>query len=69
MPGASYPTLFIWGKPTSSSVAGMYRSSDQGATWVRVNDDAHQYGGRGNAGLIEGDKNVHCCPTGLRVEG
>ncbi len=59
LPGASYPTLFIWGKPTSSSVAGMYRSNDQGATWVRVNDTAHQYGGRGNAGLIEGDKNVH----------
>jgi uncharacterized protein YjdB len=37
----------------------MYRSNDQGAIWVRVNDTAHQYGGRGNAGLIEGDKNVH----------
>jgi hypothetical protein len=58
-PGATYPTLFIWGKPTSSSVAGMYRSNDRGVTWVRVNDTAHQYGGRGNAGLIEGDKNVH----------
>jgi uncharacterized protein YjdB len=59
IPGAGYPTLFIWGKPASGSVAGMYRSTDQGSTWVRVNDDAHQYGGRGNAGLIEGDKNVH----------
>ncbi len=58
-PGASYPTIFIWGQPLNSSVAGMYRSNDQGATWVRVNDTAHQYGGRGNAGLIEGDKNVH----------
>jgi len=58
-PGAAYPALFIWGKPVSSNVAGMYRSNDQGATWVRVNDTAHQYGGRGNAGLIEGDKSVH----------
>jgi hypothetical protein len=58
-PGASYPAIFIWGKPTSASTAGMYRSNDQGMTWFRVNDDAHQYGGRGNAGLIEGDKNVH----------
>jgi xyloglucan-specific exo-beta-1,4-glucanase len=58
-PGASYPTIFVWGKPTSGSVAGMYRSNDQGTNWVRVNDDAHEYGGRGNAGLIEGDKNVH----------
>lgn len=59
IPGAAYPTLFIWGKPTSGSVAGMYRSTDQGVTWLRVNDATHQYGGRGNAGLIEGDKNVH----------
>jgi xyloglucan-specific exo-beta-1,4-glucanase len=58
-PGATYPTLFIWGKPTGSSISGMYRSTDQGATWVRVNDDAHEYGGRGNAGIIEGDKNVY----------
>ena len=58
-PGATYPTLFIWGKPISSSIAGMYKSTDKGVTWVRVNDDAHEYGGRGNAGLIEGDKNVH----------
>jgi xyloglucan-specific exo-beta-1,4-glucanase len=57
-PGASYPTLFIWGKPTSGSTSGMYRSTDQGMTWLRVNDDAHTYGGRGNAGIIEGDKNV-----------
>lgn len=58
-PGASYPTIFIWGRPTVGSATGLYRSNNQGATWVRVNDDAHQYGGRGNAGLIEGDKNVH----------
>jgi xyloglucan-specific exo-beta-1,4-glucanase len=59
IPGATYPTLFIWGKPTSASTAGMYRSTDLGVTWLRVNDDAHEYGGRGNAGLIEGDKNIH----------
>ncbi|MBC8094241.1 MAG: Ig-like domain-containing protein [Akkermansiaceae bacterium] len=58
-PGASYPTIFIWGRPNGGSATGMYRSNDQGMNWVRVNDDAHEYGGRGNAGLIEGDKNVH----------
>jgi hypothetical protein len=58
-PGASYPAIFIWGMPASSSTPGMYRSNDQGTTWVRVNDNAHQYGGRGNAGLIVGDMNVH----------
>lgn len=58
-PGGTYPTLFIWGKPTAGSTSGMYRSNDQGTNWVRVNDDAHEYGGRGNAGIIEGDKNVY----------
>lgn len=58
-PSATYPTLFIWGKPTSGSVIGMYRSTDQGTNWLRVNDDAHEYGGRGNAGIIEGDKNIY----------
>jgi hypothetical protein len=58
-PGTSYPAIFIWGMPTSSSTPGMYRSNDRGTTWVRINDDAHQYGGRGNAGLIVGDMNVH----------
>ncbi len=57
-PGATYPTLFIWGRPASTNVPGMYRSLDQAATWVSVNDTNHQYGGRGNAGLIEGDKNI-----------
>lgn len=57
-PGAGYPTLFIWGRPTSSSTVGLYRSLDQAATWVRVNDANHQYGGLGNAGMIEGDKNI-----------
>lgn len=59
IPGAMYPTLFIWGKPATVNSNGMYRSTDRGASWVRVNDDTHEYGGRGNAGLIEGDKNVH----------
>jgi len=57
-PGATYPTLFIWGRPTGSSTVGMYRSTDRAASWVRVNDNAHQYGGLGGGtGVIEGDKN------------
>jgi xyloglucan-specific exo-beta-1,4-glucanase len=58
-PGANYPTLYIWGQPTSGSTTGMYRSTDQGVTWLRVNDNNHQYGGLGNAGIIEADKNVY----------
>lgn len=52
-PGAGYPTLFIWG--TVGATRGVLRSTDQGQTWVRVNDDAHQYGGIGNANFLAGD--------------
>jgi hypothetical protein len=57
-PGTAYPTLFIWGRPTSSSTVGMYRSTNAAVSWFSVNDTNHQYGGLGNAGIIEGDKNV-----------
>ncbi|WP_205513602.1 T9SS type A sorting domain-containing protein [Longitalea arenae] len=53
MPGASYPTVFIWG--TVSGVTGLFRSTDQGATWLKLNDDAHQFAG---APLLIGDMNV-----------
>jgi len=52
-PGATYPTLFIWG--TVRGVKGLFRSTDKGASWIRINDDAHQYGG---IQLIIGDNNV-----------
>jgi hypothetical protein len=55
---ASYPTLFIWGAANHGPV-GIYRSTDKGATWVRINDDYHQYAGPGNAYLLSGDWNVY----------
>lgn len=48
--------LFLWGRVASSSVDGLYRSDDAGASWVRVNDDAHQYGG---PEMILGDPRVY----------
>jgi xyloglucan-specific exo-beta-1,4-glucanase len=54
--GANYPTIFIWG--TVNNVRGIYRSTDQGASWVRVNDDAHEYGGPANGQFVQGDMNV-----------
>lgn len=42
-PCGSYPTIFMWG--TVSGVTGLFRSIDQGATWTRMNDDAHEFGG------------------------
>ncbi|SFU93580.1 cellulose binding domain-containing protein [Pseudoduganella namucuonensis] len=56
-PGANYPTLYMWG--TVGGVRGMLRSIDKGVTWVRINDDAHQYGGPGNSQFVTGDMNTY----------
>jgi hypothetical protein len=53
-----YPTVFIWGRPLKDDPEGIYRSTDVGKSWTRVNDDAHQYGGLGNGGFVKGDMNV-----------
>jgi hypothetical protein len=53
MPGKKYPTIYLSGKV--SGTAGFFRSDDQGATFSRINDDAHQYGG---SNLIIGDSRV-----------
>jgi cellulase/cellobiase CelA1 len=42
---------------TIDGVRGVYRSNDAGATWVRINDDQHQYGNAGDA--ITGDPRVY----------
>ncbi|RSS51682.1 carbohydrate-binding protein [Streptomyces sp. WAC07061] len=55
-PGASYQALYLIG--TVKDVTGVFRSTDQGATWLRVNDDAHQWGGIGGTGVITGDPDV-----------
>jgi photosystem II stability/assembly factor-like uncharacterized protein len=54
--GASYPTVYIWG--TIGGVTGVYRSTDTGQTWTRINDNAHQYGGPGNGHFVAGDMNT-----------
>lgn len=52
----AYPAVYAWG--TIGDVRGLYRSLDKGATWARVNDDAHQYGGPANGQFVTGDWNV-----------
>ncbi|GAA3925535.1 RICIN domain-containing protein [Streptomyces gulbargensis] len=52
-PGASYQALYLIG--TVKDVTGVFRSTDKGATWLRVNDDAHQWGGIGGTGVVTGD--------------
>jgi len=56
-PGASYPTVYIWGEV--GGVRGVFRSTDSGANWLRINDDAHQYGGPGDAQFVLGDMNTY----------
>jgi hypothetical protein len=41
-PGSSYPALYLVG--TVSGVRGIFRSDDSGSSWVRINDDRHQWG-------------------------
>jgi xyloglucan-specific exo-beta-1,4-glucanase len=54
-PGKSYQALY--GVLTVDGVTGVYRSDDTGASWVRINDDKHQYGNMGEA--ITGDPRVY----------
>ncbi len=41
-PGAGYPALYLVG--VVSGVRGIFRSVDTAETWVRINDDQHQWG-------------------------
>ncbi|MFD9482616.1 RICIN domain-containing protein [Streptomyces sp. NPDC059991] len=56
-PGADYQALYLIG--TFKDVTGVFRSTDKGATWVRVNDDAHQWGSIGGVGVITGDPDTY----------
>jgi photosystem II stability/assembly factor-like uncharacterized protein len=40
--GKSYPALYLIGK--IGDVTGFFRSDDKGESWVRINDDLHQWG-------------------------
>jgi hypothetical protein len=41
-PGCAFPALYLVG--TVKKARGIYRSTDEGRSWVRINDDAHQWG-------------------------
>ncbi|MEU0667429.1 carbohydrate-binding protein [Streptomyces lavendulocolor] len=56
-PRASYQTLYLIG--TVNGVTGVFRSTDKGATWTRVNDEAHQWGAIGSQGVVTGDPDTY----------
>ncbi|MEV7442556.1 RICIN domain-containing protein [Streptomyces sp. NPDC091204] len=56
-PRADYQALYMIG--TVKGVTGVFRSTDTGATWLRVNDDAHQWGAIGGLGIITGDPDTY----------
>ncbi len=41
-PGKSFPALYLAG--TIGQFRGLFRSDDSGQSWVRINDDQHQFG-------------------------
>ncbi len=46
-PGGNYPALYLAGSMVGQSGAGqsgVFRSIDEGRSWVRINDDQHQWG-------------------------
>ncbi|AWZ03994.1 carbohydrate-binding protein [Streptomyces sp. ICC1] len=55
-PGARYQALYLSGKV--KGVTGLFRSTDGGSAWVRINDDQHQFGGSAIS-VISGDPDVY----------
>ncbi|HUB26290.1 MAG TPA: xyloglucanase [Tepidisphaeraceae bacterium] len=54
-PGQDYPALFAIG--TMQGIKAIWRSDDISKTWIRINDDAHQYGTRFRC--ISGDPRIY----------
>ena len=53
--GQTYPAIYTSAK--IDGVRGIFRSDDQGATWIRINDDQHQYAWTGK--VITGDPRIY----------
>jgi photosystem II stability/assembly factor-like uncharacterized protein len=53
--GKSYPAIYLVG--TVGGVDGVFRSDDIGQSWVRINDDQHQYAWIGQC--VIGDPRVY----------
>lgn len=56
-----------FGKAAPGEVTGIFRSTDGGAAWPRINDDQHPYGGGVSTGDPDGDGRVHVGTNGRGV--
>jgi len=56
-PGNPYQTLFVYG--TYNGLQGIFRSTNKGASWIRISDDAHNYGGPENAQTFVADPRIY----------
>jgi len=54
-PGRTYQALYTIAK--IDNVRGIFRSDDMGASWIRINDDQHQWGNIGQA--LTGDPRIY----------
>ena len=55
-PGKDYPAIFCPHSRRQRRPQGVYRSDDEGATWVRVNDAQHLYG---RCDCLTGDPRIY----------
>ncbi len=53
-PGSDYPAVYLIG--LVNGTYGVFRSTDRAVSWVRINDDQHQYG---SMDYIAGDEQVY----------
>lgn len=63
-PGQTYPTVFLSGKIKGQ--AGIWRSDDEGANWVLINDDRHRFG---DGGGLAGDQSEYGTVYIIRTAG
>ena len=52
-----YPAIYVYA--LVGKTMGVFGSDDKGATWARVNDDGHEYGGLANGEFVMGDMNTY----------
>ena len=54
-PGATYPAIYV--NAQVAGVRGIFRSTDSGVSWTRINDDQHQYAAASQA--LTGDPRIY----------